>query len=93
MLWLRALVSDAERYVSSSSESSRPANRERPSRTTSHFASASAPGTRLVAAIAPGFTIGFVRPSALRSIADRELNARPVLLTPSRRRASSGPRI
>ena len=93
MLWLRLLVSDADRYVSSSRESSRPAKRERPSRTYSHLASAFEPGTRLAAAIAPEFTIGFVRPSGLRSIAASELNARPVLLAPSRRRASSGPRL
>ena len=93
MLWLRALVSDADAYISSSSDSGRPAKREMPSRTNSHFASAVAPGTRLVAAIAPGLTIGFVRPSPLRSIAVSELNARPVLLTPSSRRASSGPKL
>ena len=33
-----------------------------------------APGTRLVVAIAPAFTIGFVRPSGLRSIPASELN-------------------
>lgn len=43
-------------------------------------------------AIAPGFTIGFVRPSTVRSIAASELNGSPVLLTPSRSRASRGPR-
>ena len=48
-----------------------------------HFASTLAPGTRLVVAIAPGFTIGFVRPSGLRSIASIELNGRPVLFAPS----------
>ncbi len=49
----------------------------------SHFSPAVAPGTRLVVAMAPGFTIGFVRPSALRSTAASELNGRPVALTPS----------
>ena len=34
-------------------------------------AAASAPGARLVAAIAPELTMGFVRPSGLRSIAAR----------------------
>ena len=33
-----------------------------------------APGTRLVVAIAPAFTIGLVRPSGLRSMAASELN-------------------
>ena len=42
-----------------------------------HLASAVAPGTRLVVAIAPALTIGFVRPSALRSIAASELNGKP----------------
>jgi hypothetical protein len=41
------------------------------------------PGTRLVAAIAPAFTIGFDRPSALRSAKDSESNASPVAFTPS----------
>ena len=58
----------------------------------SHFSSARAPGTRLVAAIAPEFTIGFVRPSGLRSTASSELNGSPVLLTPSFARTSSWPR-
>ena len=31
----------------------------------SHFASVDEPGTRLVVAIAPAFTIGFVRPDVL----------------------------
>ena len=35
------------------------------------------PGTRLVVAIAPGLTIGLVRPSALCSIAASELNGLP----------------
>ena len=46
---------------------------------------------RLVVAIAPEFTIGFVVCCGLSSIAITELNGRPVLLTPSRRRASSAP--
>src|SRR5271167_2991297 len=57
-----------------------------------HFSSGVEPGTRLVAAIAPGFTIGFVRPSSLRSTAARALNGRPVALTPSLWRATSAPR-
>jgi len=43
-------------------------------------------------AIAPEFTIGFVRPSPLRSTAAKELNGRPVALTPKRWRATSPPR-
>jgi hypothetical protein len=50
------------------------------------------PGARLVAAIAPELTIGFVRPSSLRSTAASEWNGRPVALTPKRRRAASAPR-
>ena len=57
-----------------------------------HCSSTVEPGARLVAAIAPGLTIGLVRPSPLRSIASSELNGRPVALTPTRRRAASGPR-
>jgi hypothetical protein len=57
-----------------------------------HLASALAPGTRLVAAIAPGLTIGFVLPSGLASIAASELNGRPVAFTPTRSWTSSGPR-
>ena len=44
-------------------------------------------------AIAPGFTIGLVRPSGPRSTAARELNGSPVALTPSRRLISSGPTV
>ena len=40
---------------------------------------------------APGFTIGFVRPSRWRSIASKELNGRPVALTPIRWLASAMP--
>ena len=56
-----------------------------------HRSSAVAPGTRLVVMIAPGLTIGFVRPSALASIAATELNGNPVPLAPSFARASAGP--
>ena len=48
-----------------------------------HLASAVVPGARLAAAIAPAFTIGFVVPSLVRSIATSELNGKPVLFTPS----------
>ena len=56
-----------------------------------HFASTLSPGARLVAAIAPAFTIGLDSPSPLRSTARTELKGRPVLLTPSLSRASSSP--
>ena len=42
--------------------------------------------------MAPGLTMGLVRPSMLRSIAASALNGRPVALTPMRWRAASGPR-
>jgi hypothetical protein len=58
---------------------------------TCHFASCVAPGTRLVVAIAPALTIGLVAPVVLRSTAASESNGKPVLLTPSFRRASSAP--
>ena len=53
------------------------------------MSSAVAPGTRLVVAIAPALTIGFIVRSSLSSMAMTELNGSPVLLTPSLRRASS----
>ena len=56
-----------------------------------HLASMVAPGTRLVVAIAPAFTIGLVRPSAVRSMPATELNAKPVALAPSFSRALSAP--
>ena len=43
-------------------------------------------------AIAPGLTIGFVRPSSVRSTASSELNGSPVAFTPTRSRTRSGPR-
>ena len=85
-------MADAEAYTSSLSGSGRPANRDSPSWTNSHFAARVSPGTRLVVAIAPELTIGFVRPSGFRSMPSRELNANPVALTPMRRRLSSTPR-
>ena len=41
--------------------------------------------------MAPEFTIGFVRPSGLRSMPSSELNARPVAFTPIFWRAASTP--
>ncbi len=42
-------------------------------------------------AIAPGLTIGLVRPSGLRSTAVSALNGSPVAFTPMRARTASGP--
>jgi hypothetical protein len=56
-----------------------------------HLSSTVLPGTRLVVAIAPAFTIGLVRPSGLRSIAAIELNGSPVALAPSCSRARLAP--
>src|SRR5215472_1722557 len=50
------------------------------------------PGTKLVVAMAPAFTMGLVRPSSFRSMAARELKGSPVLFTPSLSRAFSAPR-
>ena len=50
----------------------------------SHFSSAVLPGTRLVVAIAPALTNGFIVRSSFSSTAIKELNGNPVLLTPSR---------
>jgi len=49
-------------------------------------------GTRLVVAMVPAFTIGFVRPSGLRSTPASELNGNPVAFAPSFARAASGPK-
>ncbi len=57
-----------------------------------NFSSAESPGTRLVVASAPAFTIGFMVRSSLSSTPMTESNGSPVLLTPSWWRASSGPR-
>ena len=56
-----------------------------------HFSSRFAPGTRLVVAIAPEFTIGLVRPSSPRSMPSTELKARPVAFTPTLSRTTSVP--
>jgi hypothetical protein len=56
-----------------------------------HWAAASAPGTRLVVAIAPAFTSGLESPSSVRSTASAELNGSPVLFTPRASRASCSP--
>ena len=84
MARLREFVPIAEANTSSFIVSGRPANCERPSRMNVHLSSRVEPGARLVVAIAPEFTIGFVRPSSLRSTAARELNGKPVALTPRR---------
>ena len=70
----------------SSSVECRPANRDRPSRMTPQLSSIVPPGRRLVAAIAPEFTIGFVRPLSPSSRPQyNELNARPCAFTPTLR--------
>ena len=51
----------------------------------SHLASLVAPGTRLVVAIAPALTIGFMVRSLFNSMAMTELKASPVAFTPSSR--------
>src|SRR6202035_4318486 len=56
-----------------------------------HLTSALSPGIRLVAATAPGFTIGLVTPSLPRSMAASELNGSPVAFTPIFFLACSGP--
>ena len=56
-----------------------------------HCSSAVAPGTRLVVAMAPALTMGFMVRSSLSSMAITELKARPVALTPSFSRAASWP--
>ncbi|GAA3349304.1 hypothetical protein GCM10020358_70920 [Amorphoplanes nipponensis] len=84
-------MAEAEAYTSSSSGSRRPAKRDRPACRVAHLASVLAPGTWLAVAIAPGLTIGFVRPSLPFSTAASELKGRPVALTPSRWRSSCGP--
>ena len=43
--------------------------------------------------MAPGLTIGLVRPCGSRSTAAAELKASPVALTPTRRRTSSRPTV
>ena len=89
---LGRFVADSGPNVSSSSASGRPAKRERPSRTNRHFSVADSPGAKLAVAIAPGLTIGLVRPPVSTSSASSELKGRPVALTPTRRCISSGPR-
>jgi hypothetical protein len=78
MLWVPKFVIDADAYTSSHSGSWRPAKRAKPSRMNRHLASRERPGVRLVVAIAPAFTMGFVRPSGLCSMLATELKVRPV---------------
>ena len=51
------------------------------------------PGARLTVAIAPEFTIGFVRPSLLRSTDAIESNGRPVAFIPTSSRTRANPRL
>ncbi len=89
MPWLRMLVAASETYTSSLMVSSRPAKRDSPSRMCANFASAVDPGTRLVVAIAPALTNGFIVRSSFSSTAINELNGNPVEFTPSWCRADS----
>ena len=89
MPWLRMLEAASEAYTSSLMLSSRPAKRDSPCRTRSNFCSAVSPGTRLVVAIAPAFTSGFIVRSSFSSTAISELNGNPVEFTPSWCRADS----
>jgi hypothetical protein len=56
-----------------------------------HFSSEVLPGARLVVAIAPAFTIGFMVRVSFNSTAITELKGSPVLLTPIFLRASHPP--
>ena len=69
------LVSEADRYTSSFTDSVRPAKRDRPSWMNFQRSSMVLPGARLVVAIAPALTIGLERPSGERSMPIAELNA------------------
>ena len=90
---LRSLVATSDSYTSSSIVNRRPANRDIAATMLSNFSSAVVPGTRLVVAMAPALTNGFIVRSALSSMAITELKGRPVLLTPSFRRAWTCPRL
>src|SRR4029453_15123929 len=83
MARLIAFVAEADAKVSSSIDNSRPAKLDNPSWRKRHFSSALPPGAMLVVAIPPGLTIGLVLPSGRSSIADTELNLRPVALSPT----------
>ena len=67
--WLRWFVCRRGRVHLLVERELRPAKRESPAWMNVHSRRATRPATRLVVAIAPGLTIGFVRPSALRSTA------------------------
>ena len=89
MPWLRMFELASDAYTSSLMLSVRPAKRESPSRIRSNFCSAVVPGTRLVVAIAPALTSGFIVRSSFSSTAISELNGKPVLFTPRWCRADS----
>ena len=91
MLRLRALLAETDVKMSSSRDNIRPAKRDSPSWMKRHFAATLSPGARPVVAIAPALTIGFVRPSASRSIPVSELKAWPVAFTPIFFRISAAP--
>ena len=80
----------SERYTSSSTPAGGPRTRTaRPDDVP--LLAAVSPGARLVVASAPALTIGFIGLPPLSSIATTELNARPVLFTPTSSSSASGP--
>ena len=85
------LVARAEASTSSPSARSWPANAPSPAASAPQRSPSVVPGSRPAVAIAPGLTIGFVRPSGARSTASMALNGRPVALAPTTRRTSSAP--
>ncbi len=93
MAWLRSLVAASERYTSSSTVSLRPAKASWMARMRAHFSSAVLPSTRLVVAMAPGFTKGFISFPRICSMATMELNTWPVASTPILSSTACGPAV
>ena len=90
---LRSLVAASDSYTSSSIDQRPPGEAPRARRRCARTSPrAKRPGTRLVVASAPALTIGFMVRSSLSSMPITESKGNPVLLTPSLRRASAGPR-
>ena len=58
-----------------------------------HFSSAVLPSTRLVVAMAPGFTKGFISFPRICSMATMELNTWPVASTPILSSTACGPAV
>ncbi len=93
MAWLRWLVAASDRYTSSSTESFRPAKASWMDRIRAHFSSPVFPSTRLVVAMAPGFTKGFISFPRICSMATMELNTCPVASTPIFSSTASAPAV